>query len=142
MLELELTINRLKLRISVDPRGIQATVFRTGKRNEFVEPYSEDGSVYAVYNSSRVKGKLPFTCSTEINEIVLIYKLIQNVLRSSNGTLKTFRLAMSCTAEYSNYFGATSAAQSGLVLAAYNATMTRVNGVFEIDLAITYEYYC
>lgn len=121
-------------RISLDPRGIQATVFRTGKRNEFVEPYSEDGSVYAVYNSSRVKGKLPFTCSTQDNEIV--ENISSEVLRSSNGTLKTFRLAMSCTAEYANYFGATSAAQSGLVLAAYNATMTRVNGVFEIDLAI------
>ena len=106
-------------RISLDPRGIQATVFRTGKRNEFVEPYSEDGSVYAVYNSSRVKGKLPFTCSTQDNEIV--ENISSEVLRSSNGTLKTFRLAMSCTAEYANYFGATSAAQSGLVLAAYNA---------------------
>lgn len=121
-------------RISLDPRGIQAMVFRAGKRNEFVEPYSEDGSVYAVYNSSRAKGKLPFTCSTQDSEIV--ENISPVVLKSSNGTLKTFRLAMSCTAEYANYFGATSAAQSGLVLAAYNATMTRVNGVYEIDLAI------
>jgi hypothetical protein len=123
-----------QVRISLDPRGIQAMIFRAGQRNEFVEPYSQDGSVYAVYNSSRTKGKLPFTCSTQDNEIA--NNISTETLRSSNGVLKTFRLAMSCTAEYANYFGATSSAQSGLVLAAYNASMTRVNGIYEIDLAI------
>lgn len=125
---------KAQVRISLDPRGIQAMVFRDGKRNEFIEPYSEDGSVYAVYQSSRKKGKLPFTCSTQDSQIV--ESINTGKLLSSNGVLKTFRLALSCTAEYSNYFGATSALQSGLVLAAFNATMTRVNGVYEIDLAI------
>ncbi len=46
------------------------------------------------------------------------------------------RLAQSVTAEYSNYFGATSASQVALVLAAVNATLTRCNGVYEKDLAI------
>ncbi|MFC4738628.1 reprolysin-like metallopeptidase [Flavobacterium ponti] len=125
-----------QVRLSVDQNGIQAMIFRAGKNNEFIEPYSKDGSVYAVYNSSRVKGNLPFTCSTVDHEIISGIQLTPNALKSDNGVLKTFRLAMSCTAEYANYFGATSAAQSGLVLAAYNATMTRVNGVFEKDLAI------
>ncbi|CAM3573671.1 zinc-dependent metalloprotease [Flavobacterium gelidilacus] len=125
-----------QVRLSVDPKGIQAMVFRAGKRNEFIEQYSADGSVYAVYNASRVKGNLPFTCSTIDQEIISDLQTNPNVLKASNGVLKTFRLAISCTAEYSNYFGATSAAQSGLVLAAFNATMTRVNGVFEKDLAL------
>ena len=46
------------------------------------------------------------------------------------------RLAQSCNGEYSNYFGATSSAQVGLVLAAFNATLTRCNGVYEKDLAL------
>jgi hypothetical protein len=46
------------------------------------------------------------------------------------------RLAQSVTAEYSNYFNATSASQVSLVLAAVNATMTRCNGVYEKDLAL------
>src|SRR5690606_4939881 len=49
------------LRMSVDPSGIQTMVFRSGMRNEFMEPFSEDGTVYAVYNSSRQKGSLPWT---------------------------------------------------------------------------------
>lgn len=125
-----------QVRLSIDPDGIQAMVFRAGKRNEFIEQYSADGSVYAVYNSSRIKGNLPFTCSTVDHQIVSDLQLNPNVLKSNNGVYKTFRLALSCTAEYANYFGATSAFQSSLVLAAYNATMTRVNGVFEKDLAL------
>jgi subtilisin-like proprotein convertase family protein len=92
--------------------------------------------VYAVYKSSRKKGKLPFTCSTP--EEVLVHNLTteQITSRSNSGSLLTFRLALSCNGEYANYFGATSAAQSALVLAQFNATMTRVNGVFEKDFAI------
>ncbi len=126
-----------QVRLSAAPNGIQAMVFRTDKRNEFIEPYSADGSVYAVYNSSRVKGGLPFTCSTEDVQILndSANKIMANPL-SNTATLKTFKLALSCTGEYANYFGATTTAQVGLVLAAMNATMTRVNGVFEKDLAV------
>jgi chitodextrinase len=45
--------------------------------------------------------------------------------------LRTFRLAMSVTGEYTAYFGGTKA----LALAAINNTMTRVNGVFEKDFS-------
>ena len=55
---------------------------------------------------------------------------------SSAGQVKTMRLAQSCNGEYSNFFGATSSAQVSLVLAAFNATLTRSNGVYEKDLAL------
>jgi hypothetical protein len=124
------------VRLSLDPRGIQTMVFRANTGAEFMEPYSDNGLVYAVYKSSRKKGKLPFTCSTP--EEVLVHNLATDQItsRSNSGSLLTFRLALSCNGEYANYFGATSAAQSALVLAQFNATMTRVNGVFEKDFAI------
>lgn len=125
------------LRLSLDPKGIQTVVFRAGKKSEFIEPISTDGLVYAIYESGREKGKLPFTCSTQEQDMVSDYSgRFSEVGRSSTGQLLTFRLALSCTAEYANYFGATSSADVSLVLAAFNATMTRVNGVFEKDLAI------
>ena len=124
------------LRLSLDPRGIQTMIFRADKSAEFMEPFSEDGTVYAIYNSARKKGKLPFTCSTP--EQVLSNELSTQSFtsRSSSGSLLNFRLALSCNGEYSNYFGATSSAQVANVLAAFNSTMTRVNGVFEKDFAI------
>lgn len=125
-----------QIRISVAPTGIQTMVFRSDKRNEFMEPYSTDGKTYAIYNASRNKGQLPFTCSTA--DLGVFNDNIDQIStnRSSAGVLKTFRLALSCTSEYSAYFGATSAAQVANVLAGFNATMTRVNGVYEKDFAV------
>jgi subtilisin-like proprotein convertase family protein len=128
-----ITDKRAVLRMSVDPRGIQTMVFRTDKRNEFMEPYSEDGSIYAVFNSSRNKGSLPFTCSTQDVAVAHSPELLNAATqRTSSAELLTFRLAMSCNGEYTTYFGGTVAG----ALAGINASLTRVNGVFEMDFAI------
>lgn len=127
------------VRFSVAPNGVQSMIFRADKRNEFMEPYSQDGKIYAVFNSAKTKDNLGFTCYTDD---VPLKTSLNNAVNSSNqnksntGQLKTMRLAMSCTSEYSAYFGATSSAQVGLVLAGMNATMTRCNGVFEKDLGL------
>ena len=127
------------LKLSISPQGIQAMIFRTEEDNEFIEPYSKDQTIYAIYSAHRAKGALPWNCSTP--DKILFSELGEKVNRlnttnRSGGNLKTMRLAQSVTAEYSNYFGATSAAQASLVLAAVNNTMTRANGVYEKDLAL------
>jgi hypothetical protein len=128
------------LKLSISPQGIQTMVFRSGNANEFIEPYSQDHTVYSVYSSHRDKGQLPWTCSTEDkqinNNITSTFNPELAATGSSSGTLKTLRLAQSCNGEYSNFFGATSSAQVGLVLAAFNATLTRCNGCYEKDLAL------
>lgn len=121
-----------QLRMSISPQGIQTMVFRTESRNEFMEPYSADGSVYAVYNSSRNKGSLPFTCLTEDKNLVSSLNKEMPQQRSNTSELLTFRLALSCNGEYTVYHGGTVAG----ALAAMNATMTRVNGVFERDFTV------
>jgi subtilisin-like proprotein convertase family protein len=125
------------LKLSISPEGIQTIVFRTDRENEFIEAYSKDHTVYAVFNSQRDKSKLNWSCSTEDRNLVNDLNLkVSNFNKSSDGKLRTMRLAQSCTAEYSNFFGATSAAQVNLVLAAFNNTLTRCNGVYEKDLAL------
>jgi hypothetical protein len=123
------------LKLSLSPQGIQTMVFRIGKENEFIEPYSADHTVYTVFKK-RTQA-LPWKCSTPEQQLVTnIGNQLPNVTARSTGDAKTLRLAQSVTAEYSNYFGATSASQVSLVLAAVNATLTRCNGVYEKDLAI------
>jgi hypothetical protein len=127
------------LKLSISPQGIQTMVFRADKGNEFIEPYSQDHNVYSVYRSHRDKGKLPWTCSTQEQEYANDLQLqmpVSSATGSSTGQLKTMRLAQSCNGEYANWFGATSSAQVDLVLAAFNATLTRCNGVYEKDLAL------
>ena len=130
------------LKLSISPQGIQTMIFRTDKDNEFIEPYSSDHRVYAVFKSRREKGKLAWTCSTADQNMASDIKLkignttMAELSGGSTGTLKTMRLAQSCNAEYANYFGATSSSQVALVLAAFNATLTRCNGIYEKDLAL------
>lgn len=52
---------------------------------------------------------------------------------ADDGILRRYRLAVSTTGEYTAYHGGTKAS----ALAAINATMTRVNGVFENDFNVT-----
>ena len=127
------------LKLSISPQGIQTMVFRTDKPNEFIEPYSKDHTVYAVFKSNRTKGNLAWSCTTEDkNMMTKVAEQIpaSNFNKFNDTTLRTMRLAQSCNGEYANYFGASSAAQVGLVLAAFNATLTRCNGVYEKDLAL------
>ncbi|PSL42380.1 putative secreted protein (Por secretion system target) [Chitinophaga niastensis] len=130
-----ITDKHATVKLSISPQGIQAMVFRTEKDNEFIEPYSADHTVYTVFKKQRKT--LPWKCSTPEQKLATnIGNQLPNNTARSTGDAKTMRLAQSVTAEYSNYFGATSASQVALVLAAVNATLTRCNGVYEKDLAI------
>jgi hypothetical protein len=127
------------LKLSISPQGIQTMVFRTDTKNEFIEPYSKDHTVYAVFKTYREKGGLPWACSTEEREFFSGWKSdipSFDAPLSSAGQVKTMRLAQSCNGEYSNFFGATNSSQVALVLAAFNATLSRSNGVYEKDLAV------
>ncbi|MET3731800.1 zinc-dependent metalloprotease [Moheibacter stercoris] len=121
------------LRISVSPAGVSSMVLRNGK-SEFIEPYTTDGQKYIVFDSKkhRQDGEMPFKCETEFDENMV--QDSQNFVadKSSAGVFKTFRLAQAVTGEYSAYFGGTLEGAMGGI----NATLTRVNGVFEKDFAI------
>ncbi len=129
-----------RLRLSINPRGINTMISRADRPTEYMEPYSLDGKIHAVYSSERVKGKIPFTCSTSADESLIndLTNKASSVSRSSTGQLLNFRLAMSVTPEYTAYHHAALALATPKTsaLSAINTTLTRVNGVFETDFAI------
>ena len=120
------------MRLSISPKRVRSMVLRANNKTEFIESYTSDDATYIVYTSGNVKqkGKTPFTCFTA-EENAMANKISGMTQRSAAGVLKTFRLALSCTAEYTTYHGGPANA-----LAAMNETVTRVNGVFEKDLAV------
>ena len=128
------------IKVSISPEGLQTMVFRADGENEFIEQYSNNKKVYAVFKSQRKPGAIPWNCSTTekqmVNSLNTQATALSLTTTRSGGNIRTLRLAQSCNAEYSNYFGATKAADSGNVIAAFNATLTRCNGVYEKDLAI------
>ncbi|CAN1572218.1 Secretion system C-terminal sorting domain [Flavobacteriaceae bacterium] len=131
-----ITDPKASINFSVSPSGVQTMILRGDSGSEFIEPIAGNKSYYSVKTAkNRSKGDLPLTCKTV--DIVLNKDLVKKAtsLKSNNGVFKTMRLALSCTGEYSTYFGGTVAKS----LAAMNATMTRVNGVFNRDLALKLE---
>ncbi|WP_172282960.1 reprolysin-like metallopeptidase [Chryseobacterium sp. LAM-KRS1] len=118
---------------SISPLGLSSMEIYGDKSAVFIEPYTKDLSTYVVYKKSDKKDNLnKFECTV----IDVAQKGIDNTSlaarpNADDAKLRTFRLALSCTGEYTTYFGGTKAN----ALAAMNNTMTRVNGVFEKDFA-------
>jgi Metallo-peptidase family M12B Reprolysin-like/Secretion system C-terminal sorting domain len=132
-----ITDGQSTLKISIAPEGIKTMILRADEASEYIEPYTDDAKTYSVYKSNRQKGDMGIKCSTKDKKIHQALKdQLPSTQRSSATKLYTMRLAMSCTAEYANYFKATKAADVAKVLAAYNATLTRCNGIFEKDLGL------
>jgi len=115
---------------SVSPQGFKSMVLSPNKSTEFIEPISADLTTYTVYKKADKKNAFtPFECSVIDKAAASPTMMLRN---ADDSVLRTFRLAVSCTGEYATYFGGTKAQ----ALAAINASMTRVNGVFENDFAI------
>lgn len=123
-----------KIRFSVSHNGIQSMLVPSdGRANSFMQ--KDANGNYVLYDrKSNVSLKTGLFCSTEaaMSKSGDFTTFKQPV----NGqVLRKFRLAVSASGEYTQFHGGTIAD----ALAAINATVTRVNEVFETDLAVTFE---
>ncbi|WP_276877839.1 reprolysin-like metallopeptidase [Chryseobacterium joostei] len=118
---------------SISSLGLSSMEIYGDKSAVFIEPYSKDLSTYVVYKKSDKKDDLSkFECTViDVAKKGVANANIAARPNADDAKLRTFRLALSCTGEYTTYFGGTKAQ----ALAAMNNTMTRVNGVFEKDFA-------
>ncbi len=124
------------LRLSTGPSGISSTIFREGNQPEFMETYSSDGQYFEVHTNGNTSKSL--ICSTPDDHPAHVGINLDESLgkKASDKTFRTYRLALSVTGEYAQYFGGT----VEQALEAMNNTMTRVNGVFEKDMAINFVF--
>ncbi len=122
-----------QIRISISPESIQAQIFRTDKKNELIIPFSDNKKIYAVTNTPEISDGPTFECVTIDNFKAIDKKKDANKsVQSSAQVLKTFRLALSCTAEFTTIKGGT----IPLVLASINNTLTVVNGILNKEVAV------
>ena len=122
-----------KIRFSIAPNGIQ-TMLLDKKSSEatFMEKASNgDYLLYTRKASDAVAND--FVCET--NEAIQSSIEAPQPSLVDTQVLKKYRVAISATGEYTQYHGGTKAS----ALAAINATLTRINMVYETDLGITLE---
>ncbi|CAI8873781.1 reprolysin-like metallopeptidase [Chryseobacterium sp. IT-36CA2] len=138
------------LRFSTSPNDMQSMIIKDGVF-QFIEPISADKQTYGVFYKTKEAGEHGFKCDTGERHLNDINKLVENgknmlsgvgiTSRPTNTKYRNFRMALSVTGEYSQYqltaagtpANATDDVKKGVILAAMNNTMTRINGVFERD---------
>lgn len=130
------------IRFSVsNQQGFHGMIFSGNAAPVYIDPYSDDHKTYTVYSREHARRTSSFTCYTDDGGAPISIR--ENTTGKTNDKkLRKYRLALSCTAEYGNLFvgsATTDAAKKANILAQMNVTMTRVNGVYEKDLAVTME---
>lgn len=121
------------IRFSVSHLGFQSMRLSGNQPATFIETLNNDTSVYTAYSrEQRINVNNDFECSVteSVNEVLNSQNFAFR--NADDSVLRTYRLAVSATGEYTNFHGGTVAD----ALAAINQTMVRVNGIFEVDFSV------
>ena len=132
-----------RIRFSVTPQGLKTMSTYPNKPALFTVPLNKgDESLYITYDRSmRIDSKKDFECLTE-NENVPIKEIISLNRDANDQILRTLRIAISTTGEYTNFWDDgddTNGDAQEDALAALVSTLNRTNEVFEVDMAITFQ---
>ncbi|SNC67909.1 Por secretion system C-terminal sorting domain-containing protein [Hymenobacter gelipurpurascens] len=121
-------------RLDVSPAGFHAMILASDK-TVYIDPTGLGQDTHLVFERRAMnRGAFPFVCATpSAKEMGVVAAPSANQTTLANGaTLRTYRLALACTGEYAAFHGGTKAG----ALAAMVASMNRVNGIYEKELAV------
>jgi subtilisin-like proprotein convertase family protein len=130
-----------RARFSVTPQGLQTMITYPNKEMNFTVPLSRnDNSSYIVYNrKARIENLKDFECITDDENIVDASAIASR--DANDQTLRTFRIAISTTGEYTDFWDDGNAANGNAqedALAQVVSTLNRSNEVFEVDMAVSF----
>lgn len=121
-------------RLDIGPNGFHAMILAADK-TVYIDPTGLGQDTHLVFERRVMnRGAFPFVCATPSpDEVSATAAPIVNRAAVANGTtLRTYRLALACTGEYAAFHGGTKAG----AMAAMVASLNRVNGIYEKELAI------
>ena len=123
-----------KIRFSISQNGLQSMLVDKNKSEATFMQKTTSGNYILYSRKSDEEVDKNFICAT-IETISTEKSSVKTAKLADDQILRKYRVAISATGEYTQYHGGTKAD----ALAAINATLTRINMVFETDLAITLE---
>ncbi|PCH53703.1 MAG: hypothetical protein COC22_01910, partial [Flavobacteriaceae bacterium] len=134
------------VRFSVTALGLHAMVAQKAGNATYIDPYTSDKESYIIYSKKNVLNNNQFQCNVdEVSKKTIVATSSAKTENANDGILRTFRLAVATTGEYSQFHlnnqnispTATNAVKKTVILSAIVATITRVNEIFERDVALT-----
>jgi len=133
-----------RARFSKSKNGFHAMISSGNYPLYLIDPFTKDKKISIAY-SKNTQSKANFECLVDENKKAIQITQAQKGTNANDGKLRTYRLALIGTAEYSQFHlanqniadTATDAEKKAAVLSAMNTSITRVNGIFERDLSVT-----
>jgi hypothetical protein len=126
------------IRMDWTPRGFHAMILSDITGTIFIDPYRQNDVVYynSYYKKDLSRTKDFFEEQNLFTQIPQAVSGQREMAGPCTGTqLRTYRLALACTFEYATQVSG-GTADLTLTVAAMNTTMTRVNGVYEREVAV------
>lgn len=119
-------------RLDIGENGFHAYVSSAKAGDWFINPIKRgDKSEYVSYYRKDNLTPRNFSCYTE-TPISATFNAANDVRAMAFGTMKTYRLAMNATYEYTQYWGGVSQANSAIV-----TTINTINHIYQREFAIT-----
>jgi hypothetical protein len=115
--------------------GFHSIVLSGDAGTSFIDPYAQGNTdTYVVFNKADYRNTDgdSWACLVAGEHSEALHRAEADLPLTNGGTLRTYRLALAATAEYTAAAGGTKAG----ALARMTTTMNRVNGIYERELAV------
>lgn len=132
------------IRFDVSPQGFHAIILSSDRKTIYINPV-DNGRSYIVFDREGLRKETQsFDCAVDeaVNNSFQgsPKKTVTTNLNATDGNLRTYRLALCTTGEFStaalNGFTGTDSAEKAVVLSVLNTDLTRANAVYERDFGI------
>ena len=135
-------------RFTVSNAGFHAQIFSAGEPTRYIDPLDYDKTVYIEYSRADMENKKPheFVCDTDETLNPKDLEMLEEFAQQKavdDGQLRQYRLALSCTGEYSNIFSSpldSEMQRKADVMSQMVVAMDRVNGVYELEMGVTFQF--
>ena len=133
------------LRLSVTHFGLHVMSLSGEKGTYYIDTFTKDLNNYIVYSRKDIQKARSFGCLVQDNDPAFeSSRGYENQVLVNDGNLRQYRLAISNTIEYAAFhltaagtpLGASLAVKKGVVLSAMVVSLTRLNGIYERDMAV------
>jgi hypothetical protein len=130
------------IRFSMDPEGFNGMILTADHQSAYINPVKGQAQLYTVVARKDMdRPERDFVCETVAQQAsALTGNLSGARLAADDGRLRTFRLALCASGEYSQFWlngtETSDAERKAKVIAAMNTAMTRTNGIYERDFGV------
>ncbi len=138
--------NSLNIRFSVNVLGLYAMIIDKNRQVQYIDPIGQNRNFYKIFNRGDLSvEENDFQCHVEKSLALGKMTLDNDFIYPNDLKLRTYRLALAATGEYSQFqldisgidqSTTTDEEKKEVVLAAMTIAITRVNAIFENDMAI------